>query len=86
MFRLLIECTKDIDKLQIDFSDGTSVIQTKPENKESKVQKTKKDHKNSALDLDSVFGEISQEVIEKPEIKDIVRGVKVASELQNFNL
>lgn len=29
MFRLLIECTKDIDKLSIDFTDGTSVIHSR---------------------------------------------------------
>lgn len=29
-FRLLIECTKDIDKLSIDFSDGTSMVQHTP--------------------------------------------------------
>lgn len=26
MFRLLIECTKNIDSLSINFSDGTSVV------------------------------------------------------------
>lgn len=30
-FKLLIECSKDIDKLSIDFSDGTSVIQESPD-------------------------------------------------------
>ena len=30
-FRLLIECTKDIDKLSIDFSDGTSMVQHTPD-------------------------------------------------------
>lgn len=30
-FRLLIECTKDIDKLSIDFSDGTTMVQHTPD-------------------------------------------------------
>ena len=30
-FRLLIECSKDIDKLSIDFSDGTSMVQHTPD-------------------------------------------------------
>lgn len=33
-FKLLIECSKDIDKLSIDFSDGTSVIQESPDKPE----------------------------------------------------
>ena len=41
-FKLLIECSKDIDKLSIDFSDGTSVIQESPDNSEiEKHQETK---------------------------------------------
>lgn len=32
MFELHITCTKDIDKLKIDFSDGTTVVSEKPKN------------------------------------------------------
>ena len=32
MFELHITCTKDIDKLKIDFSDGTTVISEKSKN------------------------------------------------------
>ena len=41
MFKLLIECSKDIQFLQINFSDGTSVVTSKePEkNKEPKCRK-----------------------------------------------
>jgi len=33
-FKLLIECSKDIDKLSIDFSDGTSSLIESPERPE----------------------------------------------------
>ncbi len=76
-FRLLVECTKDIDKLAIDFSDGTSVIQSKSD---------KKPKSRDELDLDSEFGELSQDVIEKPNIQELKRPAKVAGELQNLNI
>lgn len=44
MFKLLIECSKDIDNLSINFSDGTSVITETNQDKEIKKtqeQKTK---------------------------------------------
>ena len=38
-FRLLIECSKDIDELHINFSDGTSsVVQKEPERKNSELK------------------------------------------------
>jgi hypothetical protein len=79
MFELHISCTKNIDKLQIDFSDGSSVIQ-------SSDKKNIKLSESQNIDLNSEFGEISQEIITKPEISDIKRSPKIAPELQNFNL
>ena len=76
MFELHISCTKNIDKLQIDFSDGTSVIQ-------SKSKSLKHD---TPLDPNEEDVEFSQEVIQKPQIPDIKRSPKVAEELQNFNI
>lgn len=65
MFKLLIECTKDIEKLHIDFSDGTSVVQdAQPkspktpkknnpgENKKEKPQDTRKFPNDVLLDDD----------------------------------
>ena len=48
-FKLLIECSKDIQFLQINFSDGTSVVTSKePEkNKEPKENKTEKIQKET---------------------------------------
>ena len=98
MFKLLIECSKDIQFLQINFSDGTSVVTSKePEkNKEPKLEKDKeqKDSKDTErpkrknleqyLDTDTDFS-ISQEVIEKPVIQDLIRPPKVTDELQNLD-
>lgn len=36
MFKLNIECTKDIDELHINFSDGSSVVTTVPTSKSKK--------------------------------------------------
>lgn len=48
MFKLVIECSKDIDNLSINFSDGTSVItESKPngekELKEPKIKEARED-------------------------------------------
>lgn len=78
MFKLNIECSKDIDKLSIDFSDGSSSFITKRKN-----QKSNKDEK---INLDTEFGELSKEIIQKPKIQDKIRSTKIAHELQNLNL
>lgn len=63
MFKLVIESTKDIDKLSIDFADGSSVVQESPkktralnephEHKEiKKSKKSKKVENKSFLDKD----------------------------------
>ena len=97
-FKLLIECSKDIQFLQINFSDGTSVVTSKePEkNKEPKLEKAKEQkepkepvlpkRKNleEYLDTDTDFS-INQEVIEKPVIQDLIRPPKVTDELQNLD-
>lgn len=45
MFKLVIECSKDIDNLSINFSDGTSVVtESKPKcEKELKEPKVRED-------------------------------------------
>jgi hypothetical protein len=95
MFKLNIECTKDIDELHINFSDGSSVVTTKPVSDSPKEPKkseqktsqprTPSSHQSQTLDLDADFGGISQEVIKPPEINREEREVKVAEELQNFD-
>jgi hypothetical protein len=88
MFRLNIECTKDIDRLVIDFTDGTSsVVESKP--KPQKVNQPKastpKVPREQLLDVDADYSSIQQEVVEKPVIESKQRPVKVAEELQNFD-
>ena len=65
MFKLLIECSKDIDELHINFSDGTSTVVEKPDKKNQKEsesvesidskksEKTIKDNKEPRKKLDS---------------------------------
>ena len=95
-FKLLIECSKDIDELNINFSDGTSSVVSK-EPKEPKGNREIKEPSKSKepilpkrknleeyLDTDTDFS-INQEVIEKPVIQDLIRPPKVTDELQNLD-
>lgn len=97
MFKLLIECTKDIESLSINFADGTSVVKEKskppesPESPESKKKPKVKDStesfnkaKGELLDTDVDFNSMKSEVIKKPEIHDKIRDAKVANEIQNL--
>lgn len=75
MFELHITCTKDIEKLSIDFSDGTSVVQEKTEKlekpeKSKKVSKEKEDFKEEDLSKYQSKKSVSQEIVEKPKIPD----------------
>lgn len=77
MFELHITCTKDIEKLSIDFSDGTSVVQEKTEKlekpeKSKKVikEKEKEDFKEEDLSKYQSKKSVSQEIIEKPKIPE----------------
>lgn len=76
MFELHITCTKDIEKLSIDFSDGTSVVQEKTEKPEKpekfkKVSKEKEDFKEEDLSkYQNSKKSVSQEIIEKPKIPE----------------
>lgn len=75
MFELHITCTKDIEKLSIDFSDGTSVVQEKTEKpekleKSKKVSKEKEDFKEEDLSKYQSKRSVSQEIVEKPEIPE----------------
>lgn len=87
-FRLLIECTKDISELHINFSDGTSIVkEAKSEKKIS--EKNDKPKKNNSQYLDTESEDSSSyksEIIEKPVISDKDRPIKVATELQNLDI
>jgi hypothetical protein len=45
-FRLLIECSKDIDELHINFSDGTSSIVSKDDNNYQKPKELKENREH----------------------------------------
>ncbi len=98
MFELHITCSKDIDTLAINFSDGTSVVteskpkETKP--KEAKEAKEIKEHReikeprkklDTYLDTEDDYT-VQQEVLQKPIIQDVQRPAKVTDELQNLDL
>lgn len=99
MFELHITCSKDIDTLAINFSDGTSVVtESKPKEtekpKEAKEAKEIKEHReikeprkklDTYLDTEDDY-QIQQEVVQKPFIQEIERPVKVSDELQNLDL
>jgi|GEM_PF-5904327 hypothetical protein len=84
MFELHITCSKNIDKLNIDFSDGTTIVQEKHQ-----IQKPVKEKieskKETYLNIDDDFSNIQQEIIQKPIIENQERPIKIAQELQNFD-
>jgi hypothetical protein len=95
MFELHITCTKDIDKLSIDFSDGTSIVQeSKPkqdkQHKESKkCEKCAEEHIDKDILLDDVElynnkCKNKKEVVKPLELPDIDRPVNVDNTLQNL--
>ena len=81
MFELHITCTKDIDKLSIDFSDGTSMVQTKPEKPHAKRENREKPE----TDWDSYKSETKREVIKPPELPDLNREPKIDEHLNNLD-
>ena len=93
-FRLLIECSKNIDELHINFSDGTSSVVEKPDkpkvSKELEKVKEPKERKEPRKSLDTYLDteedySIQQEIIKKPEIAELNRPAKVSDELQNLD-
>lgn len=98
MFELHITCSKDIDTLAINFSDGTSVVtESKPKEtekpKETKAKEIKEHREikeprkklDTYLDTEDNYT-IQQEVLQKPIIQDVQRPAKVTDELQNLDL
>lgn len=70
MFELHITSTKDIDKIQIDFSDGKSCVASKPD-KTDKPCRKEKTFKNSRDSIETYNDdEQSSVIVEKPEIPD----------------
>ena len=92
MFKLLIECSKDISEISINFTDGTSVVKsTEPESQPTQPtqpnQKPKfTEAREELLDLDYSRTESFSETVKKPDIVNPIRKAKVASELQNLDI
>lgn len=92
MFELHITCTKDIDKLSIDFSDGTSIVQESSP-KQDKQDKESKKCVEEHVDKDILLDDLElynnkcknkKEVIKPLELPDIDRPVNVDNTLQNL--
>lgn len=86
-FKLLIECSKDIEKLNIDFSDGTSAVSYgAPDPGPERTMPTKSPSRpGDLLDTSEDYSEVSEEVVKLPDIDLSDRPVSVAEELQNFD-
>jgi len=91
MFELSIKCSKDIDELHINFSDGTSTIvektskSSRPSRPKSQKKKDKvSEIKDEDVNWDDYLGEINTEIINPPNIPDIPqRDINVAKEMEN---
>ena len=81
MFELNIKSSKDIQKLVIDFADGASTVVKNVEHPEL----PKRTLKEEFLDTKIKYNKPTFEKETPPEIKDLNREPKVASELQNLN-
>lgn len=99
MFKLLIECSKDISEIHINFTDGTSVVKSpdeepkpKPKPKQSKLTDNKPkqtgfdEAREELLDLNSEDSITEFDKVKKPEIVNPIRKAKVATELQNLDI
>lgn len=98
MFKLNIECTKDISELHINFTDGTSAVVEGPKKEVSPLPKSPKPKKEKVdvpeeSFVDPRFNDydyeepvpVSRERVKLPEIPDVKREVKVAEELHNLD-
>jgi len=98
-FKLLIECTKDIDELSINFTDGTSVVKESKTTKPTEPTEEEHTHVHHETPNDNLtvhepdnnwFEETPDADSTKvtlPKIEPAVReDVKIAQELQNLDI
>lgn len=92
-FKLLIECSKDITQLQINFADGTSTVTSgikaekthrAPKSDDDVIDKPR-GRKEQFLNTDADYSSVSQEVVALPKIDIKDRPISVAPELQNLD-
>lgn len=72
MFELHITSTKDIDKIQIDFSDGKSCVASKPDKTDKPCRKEKTFKNSNSRDSIETYNDEEQSsvIVEKPEVPD----------------
>lgn len=68
-------------KIDINFEDGTSIVQSSESTTESN-KPTTETQDEILLNLEEKF-EVDQEIIDKPEIPDIDRNVSVSDDMKN---
>lgn len=94
MFKLSIECSKDISELHINFTDGTSaVVENSPVStipnalKKNAPKVSRNDKPFTPIDIsENHVNQVNQEKVKLPDIQTISRPVKVADELQNLDI
>lgn len=84
MFKLVIECSKDIDEIHINFSDGTSVI--KNTNSENSEHKECSESTEKYIPIEENISEVKHKIVKPPIIKDEHKKPKIAPELQNCDI
>ena len=86
-FELHIQCTKDISKLSIDFTDGTSMVQHSENSEHTQVSSNSRDSQVLLVnESDNCNESIQSGVVQKPTIERITDKPKVAEELQNMEI
>lgn len=100
MFELHITCTKDISKINIDFTDGTSTVCGVEDISKPEIPKTPKSSKGISKeprepreskkvdipDWESYNAKPKFETIKPPEIPEVQRQPKIDEVLNNFEI
>lgn len=100
VFKLSIECSKDISELHINFADGTSAVvesnshETPEKNstipnalKKNAPKVSRHDKPFTPIDMSEISEtQVNQDKVKLPDIQPISRPVKVADELQNLDI
>ena len=100
MFELHITCTKDISKINIDFTDGTSTVCGVEDISKTEIPKTPKSSKGISKeprepreskkvdipDWESYNAKPKFETIKPPEIPEVQRQPKIDDVLNNFEI
>lgn len=86
MFELHITCTKDISKLNIDFTDGTCLCTETPGVPRVPEKLDESDEPDTNVDWEQYNKKVSSEVIEKPVVPELNRQPKIDDVLNNLEI